>query len=549
MRTFSRNGRARSWAPVLCYNLRNSALAPVRSGVHIMRARDVWRVFFLICVVALAASAQGNHIEAAARLLSSGDFAQAEAEARKALGTPSTRPLALAMLGTIDLQQGKIASSTKYLEQALALNPKLIGARTNLGNAYALSGKADLAGKCFREVLKVDPSNADARFDLFKLEATQRNFQQSLDIAKPILSQLLQSDEGIVVLASDYAALGRTQELKDLLPHWQELPDRAEDLTFDFGSTLLAYGMKADATQVFEGEEARVTAHPASSGALKLANAFLNLGLLDHAEKNAELALTLNVDCIACYETLAQIAERQDNSEKGLAYVVAAKKRAPDDPEVLFEFGKLCLERNLVADALPALSRAIELRPENDSYVYVLGSAKVATRKYAEAQSLFQQLLKKHPQDSILTYAVGAVYYLQGEYAEAESFLKQSLATQPNQVAASYYLALTYDAMGDDERAIPLFRDLLKNNPNHAPSYVKLGGILVRAHQYEEAQEKLQRAVALDPDSVEAHYQLAMVLGRLGKSADAESELAQSHKLEQQQAAQRDLRLRLLLPD
>jgi Flp pilus assembly protein TadD len=81
------------------------------------------------------------------------------------------------------------------------------------------------------------------------------------------------------------------------------------------------------------------------------------------------------------------------------------------------------------------------------------------------------------------------------------------------------------------------------------PSYVKLGGILLRAHQYEEAQQNLQRAVSLDPDSVEAHYQLGVVLRRVGKSADSESEFAESRKLEAEQRAQKDVRLRLLLPD
>ena len=116
-------------------------------------------------------------------------------------------------------------------------------------------------------------------------------------------------------------------------------------------------------------------------------------------------------------------------------------------------------------------------------------------------------------------------------------------------MAASYYLALTYDAIGDDDRAIPVFRELLKSNPKHAPSYVKLGGILLRAHQYEDARQNLERAVSLDPDSVEAHYQLGLLLRRLGKSAESESEFAESRKLEAAQRAQKDVRLRLLLPD
>jgi tetratricopeptide (TPR) repeat protein len=514
-----------------------------------MRARYIGWMFWLTVVFALAASAQTSHIETATQLLNNGDTKHAEAEARKALQIPSTRALALAMLGTIRLQQGQTEESIKFLKQALALNPKMIGARTTLGNAYAFNNQPDLAAKSFRQVLDMDPSNFNARFDLFKLEASRRNFQQSLDIATPVLPQLLVSDEGLVVLATDYAALGKKKELEDVVAHWQKLPDPSDEAALDFATTLTVYGMKPEAIAVLEDQEKRIQSHAPTDVTLRLANAFLGLGLLDPAERNAQRALSQKPDCTACYRMLAQIAEHQGDSEKALSYLVKAKQLAPQDPEVLSEFGKICLERNLLDDALPALSKAVELRPDNDAYVYALGSANVGKQHLAAALQLFQQLLKKHPQDASLMYAIGAVYYLESKFTEAESLLKESLATQPDQTGAAYYLALTYDAVGDDERAIPIFQNLLKSNPQHAPSYVKLGCILVRQHQYEEAQRDLEQAVHLDPSSVEAHYQLGVVLRRVGKSAESETQFAESRRLETEQSAQRDLHLRLLLPD
>src|SRR5215469_4163200 len=117
-----------------------------------MRARYIGGAFWLTLVFAAAASAQTSHIEAATQLLNNGDNAQAEAEARKALQIPSTRALALAMLGTIRLQRGETGESIHFLTQALALNPKLIGARTTLGNAYAFCNQPELAANCFRRV-------------------------------------------------------------------------------------------------------------------------------------------------------------------------------------------------------------------------------------------------------------------------------------------------------------------------------------------------------------------------------------------------------------
>ena len=517
--------------------------------LNFMRARYIGWAFWLTVVLALAASAQTSHIETATQLLNNGDTEHAEAEARKALQIPSARALALAMLGTIRLQQGQTEESIKFLTQALALNPKMIGARTTLGNAYAFSNQPDLAAKSFRQVLDLDPSNLNARFDLFKLEASRQNFQKSLDVATPILPQLLVSDEGLVVLATDYGALGKKKELEDVVAYWHKLPEPSDESALDFASTLLVYGMKTEAISVLEDQEKRLKGHAQTDTTLRLANAFLAVGLVDDAERNAQRALSQKAECTACYRMLAQIAEHQGDGEKALSYLVRAKQLSPQDPEVLFEFGRVCLERNLLDDALPALSKAVKLRPDNDAYVYALGSANVGKQHLADALQLFQQLLKKHPQDASLMYAIGAVYYLESKFTEAESLLKQSLATQPNQTGAAYYLALTYDAMGDDERAVPIFRDLLKRNPQHAPSYVKLGGILVRQHQYEEAQRDLEQAVSLDPNSVEAHYQLGVVLRRVGKSAESETQFAESRRLETEQSAQRDLHLRLLLPD
>jgi superkiller protein 3 len=515
-----------------------------------MRTKATWHIVVVLCVL-VDALAQTDHIQAAAQFLSTGDMVQAEAEARKAMQNPSTRPLALATLGTIRLQQRKIDESQKLLLQALGLNPKLVGARTTLGNAYAFGDKPDLAAKCFREVLKLDPSNVNARFDLFKLEASRRNFQQSLDVAAPILPQLFRSDEALVALASDYGALGKMQDLENLIAHWQKLSEPSDETALDFATTLLVYGMKPQATTVLEEQEQRLANHPRpdTDTEKKLGNAFLALGLLDHAESTVRLALSQKPECTACYQTLAQIAERQGESEKALSYLLQAKRLSPQDPEVLFEFGKVCLERNLLEDALPVLSKAVELKPDNDVYVYTLGSANVGKGRLPDALELFQRLLNKHPQDALLTYAIGAVYFLQSKFAEAEASLKRSLAAQPNQVAAAYYLALTYDAMGDDDRAIPIFHELIKANPQHVPSYVKLGGILVRQHAYEEAQRDLEQAVSLDPNSVEAHYQLGLVLRRLGKSAESEAQLTESHRLEGEQGEQKDLHLRLLLPD
>jgi tetratricopeptide (TPR) repeat protein len=492
---------------------------------------------------------QVNHIEAAARLLSEGRTSQSESEARLALKTPATRALALSLLGTIRLQQGKYPESIDYLNRALAMNPNLVGARTTLGEAYVLQGNPDAATTAFREALKRDPTNVNARFDWARLESSRRNFAKSLELAGPILSPLGETEEGLLLLATNYAALGKKDELSLLTTKWERLSGASDNASMDFAGLLANQGLTAQAAEILQKTDAMVAAHPSTPAALRLAQAYLALGNLERAQSNALLALSVNSGCAACYLTAAQIAERQGLSEKALSYLVQAKKLQPDNPEVLFEFGRVCLMRNLLEDAMPALERAVELQPDHDQYVYVLASANVGKGNLPKAAALIGGLVKKHPRDPILNYAMGAVYYLQSNYSDAENSLKQSLAIQPDQIAASYYLALTYDALREDDKALGLLREVLSKHPDHAPSLLELGTILSRQGQYAEAEQDLKRAVSLDPGSPGAHYRLGVVLGKLGKTAEAEQEFAQSRKVHEDKESQSHLHMRLLLPE
>ncbi len=453
------------------------------------------------------------------------------------------------MLGTIRLQESKYDESVGFLTQALTLNPRLPGARTSLGSAYLLQGKLDLARKSFREVLRIDPANVNARLSLAKVEASLHNFQQSLDAAGPIVPQLKGTEDGLLLLATDYGALGKKEKLKGLVEDWKRMPTASPEASLDFGDLLATSGMTVEAKEIYESQETKIATQQSSTLAYRLGRSFLALGALDRAETNLQLALNEDPQCVVCLQGLAEVAQRQGNTEKALAQLIAAKQKDPENPEVLFEFGRVCLQRNLLDDAVPALTKAVALKPDQESYVYVLGSSYVARHDLFKAASIFGQLLRKHPQDAVLNYSVGAVYYLQGKYPEAEAALKESLRLQPEQVAAAYYLGLTYSSDGQDDQAVAVFRDLIRRYPEHAPSRVKLGGILLRQHQYDEAKQDLERAVALDPGSIEAHYQMGLLLRRLGKTAESDQELAQSRKLEEEHRAQTDMHLRLLLPE
>jgi tetratricopeptide (TPR) repeat protein len=478
--------------------------------------------------------------------MNAGDLAGAEKEAKLALRDPSPQPIAWATLGVIRVRQKRYAEAVECLNTALRLDPSLAGARVALGDVYALTGKKALAREAFQKALRVDADNGEARFALAQLEATSGNFSASLTAAEPALAELRRSPDGILLLAKDYAGLKRKDDLVALVHDWESLPDAPVSSSTAFAALLVKSGLDPQALEVLE--KAKSTGQVSYEMALALANLYLSKGDLSDAFQSYEAVLTLKPGCIDCLLHLAKIATQQKDSEKALAYLIKAKREQPDNPEILFEFGKACMELDLPGDALSALEKAARLKPNNDSYAYVLASANVSKKQYEAAGKIFQALLAKHPNDSVLNYAMGSLLFLEVKLDESGKYLRKSVELQPNQSGAYYYLGLIAEGKGENDQAIATLRDVLQRDPNYGLGYEALGRILVKQQKYPEAELALNKAIVLNPDSVKAHYQLGILFGRTGRQDDANKEFAIVQQLNAEEEKKSGMRLRLLTP-
>lgn len=478
--------------------------------------------------------------------MSAGDLEGAEREARLALGDSSTRPLALLTLGAIRVHQKRYTQAEEFLHTALGLNPSLVPAHLTLADAYVQEGKLVLARREFSDVLHLDPDNREARFGMARLECASGDFSASLSEAEPIMEELRRSSQGTLLLAKDYAGLKRKDSLSGLVHDWNSLPEASAASIVEFASVLEKFDLNQQALEVLEKAKNRGTV--SYDMAFALANLYLSNGDLGEAFESYEAAVSLNPTCAECLLQLSKIATRQKDPEKSLAYLIKAKRLQPNNAEILFEFGKTCLQLDLPDDAIPALQTATQLQPHNDSYSYVLASANVAKKQYEIAGKLFQILLMKHPDDPALNYAIGSLLFLEVKLDEAAKYLRRSVELQPDQTAAYYYLGLISEGKGENNQATVTFRDVLRRDPQYGAAWEALGRVLLNEKQYPEAQQALEKAVVLNPDSVKAHYQLGILLGRTGRPSDASKEFEIVQQLNAEEQKRLGMRLRILSP-
>ena len=451
------------------------------------------------------------------------------------------------MLGAIRLQQDRLEEGARLLQEAIRLEPRLVGAHLNLAQAYALQGKGEKATPVFRRVLELDPTNAAARMALARAETDKGNYRQSLELAKPVLADVKQSPDGLLVLATDFLKTGDRSSARALVEDAKRLSDVTPAWSVRFAELLAKDGLVAEGIDVLERA---LTARPSSYElAFALGGAYLVKGDRARALEAYDSALAAMPGSVAALRQAAVVAETQGELERSLSYWMRARKAAPDDAQILLGFGRVCLKMDLLDDAEAALTRAAALKPGEPAYQYTLAVAKVGKRQYEAAQALVEPLVERKPENATLHYALGSVLYMRGLLAEAETQLRESLRLEAGQLASSYYLALVARDQGRDAEAIAGLEELLRRYPDHASSCEALGGLLMNGRRYEEAERLLRKAVALNPKSVKANYQLGLLLARTGRREEADKQLAAAKSLREEDDSTSRLQLRLLDPD
>ncbi len=504
----------------------------------------------LCCTHVLAAqTATDSHeaLQKAVALVQQGRLEEADQQARLALRDPGTQAVAFSVLGAIRLQQKRLAESATFLRDAIRLEPRLIGAHLSLAQVYTLQGKHFIAVGLLQRVLELDPSNAEARVALAGAEAEKGNYRRSLNLAQPVLEIFKQSPEGLTVLATDFLKTGDRVAAAALIKDWARLSDVPQAWSIKFALLLAKEGEVPEAVAILE--RARQTGPPSYELAFNLGGAYLLDGDPGRALDAYDAALRVEPDSLPALRQAAETAERHEELERSLSYWMRAKKVEPHNPEVLLGFGRVCLKMDLLDDAEAALSDAASMRPGEVTYQYALAAAKVGKRQFEAAQGLLERLVTRRPEDPQLQYALGSVFYIQGRLSEAAARLGESVRLQPEQLASPYYLALVARDQGHEAEAIDALEKLLRRYPDHAPSCEVLGGLLMGAQRYSDAETRLRKAVALTPKSVKAHYQLGLLLARMGQTEEASEHLDLAKSLRKEDEATSRLQLRLLEPD
>jgi Flp pilus assembly protein TadD len=208
---------------------------------------------------------------------------------------------------------------------------------------------------------------------------------------------------------------------------------------------------------------------------------------------------------------------------KSLQGVSAKEEKIPDVPIVALAEDEITLaiaDRNSPAAEPKTIVLKDEWQRWND---YGIGLFLQGDLKAAAAA--FQKVTEADPNNPDGWVNLGRCAVQEGDMERARVVLEKALALSPNLARANYFYARVLRSDGNYEAASAHLSTVLKQYPRDRVALNDLGRILFLQRKYQEAVTTFESVLAIDPEDLQAHYNLMLCYNGLGNQ-----QLAKAHQ-------------------
>ena len=213
----------------------------------------------------------------------------------------------------------------------------------------------------------------------------------------------------------------------------------------------------------------------------------------------------------------------------------------PDDPEVLYQAGRLCGNY-----AYLAMQRLLEVAPNSVWRYQASGELFESQGHYDLAIAQYRRVLSLDPNRPGIHYRLGRALLARAGTFEAQSApagtlealkeFQRELELDATNANAAYEAGEICRKLTQFDKAREYFEMALKHYPDFEDAQIGLGRVLIALGKPELALPHLLRAISLNPDNEVSYYQLALVYRASGNAAEQQKALAEFQRLRAQRA-------------
>jgi len=194
--------------------------------------------------------------------------------------------------------------------------------------------------------------------------------------------------------------------------------------------------------------------------------------------------------------------------------ISARSEKIPDLPIV-------CVAQNKVmVDVLPASAPApqpkIALVKEDWQRWNDYGIGLFLQGDLKGSQAAFEKVAEADPQNPDGWVNIGRAALQEGDLPRARTVLEKALLLSPKLARANFFYGGLLKTAGDYDHAAERFKIVLDQYPRDRVALNNLGRVLFLERKYQDATKVLEQVLAIDPEDLQAHYNLMLCYNGLG---------------------------------
>lgn len=430
-------------------------------------------------------------------------------------------------LGMLLAGQKQYGAAELELEKADALQPDTFAILYALGQSYFLDKQYGRAQLQLAQALRVQPHSTGAMYLLAETEWSEGQPLEALQVLVRAHKLDGKNTDIILLMGQISMAQGYYEDAIPLLESGVRIAPQRADLRSALGESYFKADEMEKAIQTFATV---VKTDPSARAYSFLGLAHTYSGRFDAAKEDFQNGLRLDAKCSFCLFNLGYIAERQGDTAGAAATFRKVLSWDPNFADALLELGNLDIQSEHYAEAEALLTRYVRVSASPAPGYYKLALVERKLHKTAEANADLAEFEKSAKSGSHKTYLYENLFdYLDNraqlpakarEQEDLQELIGQN-QKHPGQPELLYMLAQAYLEAGQTEEAQATIAQLNQIKAGDARTLAGAGVLLARFGLYDDAIRQFEAAVAADPKSDDAKFDLANALFRKGDYSDA----------------------------
>jgi tetratricopeptide (TPR) repeat protein len=298
----------------------------------------------------------------------------------------------------------------------------------------------------------------------------------------------------------------------------------------DQAEALLKEGKPRDAVSLLTEAARKDPKAPGLEG--KLGKAYFQLRQFPEAAAHLQSALQQNAADLESSQLLALSFYSAGNYREALPLLEklgpALPKNRPDAPYLI----SICYVMTQQWDsARKVLAQMFYVPPDSAMAYLALGKLLVRQQMVEGAETQIETALRLEPRLTMAHFLLGEIDLYRSNPRGAVAEFQKELAVNPTVWLVYWRLGEAYMQLENYDEAEKVLKKAVWLNEASPGAFILLGEIALKKKDPALASGFLERAVALDPQSFEAHSWLAIAYQELGREKDASQQFEVSRTL------------------